>query len=77
MPDVVSGFKYKNVLITRELTMIYAGKELYLKDLLLPNYSDAEKMGYTSEQINGVMKMRAICGVISLRKNCFIVLIKN
>jgi hypothetical protein len=30
--------------------MIYAGKELYLKRSLLPNYSDAEKMG-TSEQI--------------------------
>jgi uncharacterized protein YjaZ len=31
--------------------MIYQGKQLYLKDLFLPNYSDAEKMGYTPEQI--------------------------
>ena len=31
--------------------MIYFGKQLYLKDLLLPNYSDAEKMGYTPEQM--------------------------
>jgi uncharacterized protein YjaZ len=31
--------------------MIYAGKELYIKDLLLPEYSDADKMGYKPEQI--------------------------
>jgi uncharacterized protein YjaZ len=32
--------------------MIYYGKELYLKDLLLPEYTDADKMGYTPTQIN-------------------------
>ena len=31
--------------------MIYHGKQLYLKDLLLPDYTDAEKMGYSPEQI--------------------------
>ena len=31
--------------------MIYRGKQLYLKDVLLPDYSDAEKMGCTPEQI--------------------------
>ena len=31
--------------------MIFAGKELYVKDLLIPDYSDADKMGYTPEQI--------------------------
>src|SRR5690606_18843066 len=31
--------------------MIYYGKELYLKDLLLPEHTDAEKIGYTPEQI--------------------------
>jgi uncharacterized protein YjaZ len=31
--------------------MVYFGKELYLKDLFLPTYTDAEKMGYTPEQI--------------------------
>lgn len=30
--------------------MIYYGKELYLKDLWLPNSSDAEKIGYTEEE---------------------------
>lgn len=31
--------------------MIFAGKELYIKDLLMPDYSDADKIGYTPEQI--------------------------
>jgi uncharacterized protein YjaZ len=30
--------------------MIYYGKQLYLKDILLPDYSDAEKIGYTPAQ---------------------------
>ena len=55
MPDVVTSFflgkiappTVKNLLSQ----MIYFGKELYLKDILLPEYTDAEKMGYTPEQI--------------------------
>ena len=31
--------------------MIYFGKELYMKDLLIPQISDADKIGYTPEQI--------------------------
>jgi uncharacterized protein YjaZ len=31
--------------------MINSGKELYLKDILLPNYSDAERIGYTEKQV--------------------------
>ena len=31
--------------------MVYAGKELYLKDVLLPNATDAQKMGYEPQQI--------------------------
>ncbi len=55
MPDVVSSFYNQKVradigknLLSR---MIDAGKELYFKDVLLPDYSDAHKMGYTKEQI--------------------------
>jgi gliding motility-associated lipoprotein GldB len=55
MPDIVSGFfKYKMAANQEKSllsNMIYAGKELYLKQLLLPDYSDADKMGYTAEQI--------------------------
>ncbi|MCD9575943.1 gliding motility lipoprotein GldB [Flavobacterium soyae] len=55
MPDVVSSFTYRNVpaypdknLVSQ---MIFEGKQLYAKDLLLPNYTDAEKIGYKPEQI--------------------------
>ena len=55
MPDIVSSFSYgilappKN----KELLslMISSGKELYLKDVLLPETTDAEKIGYIPEQI--------------------------
>ena len=55
MPDVVSSFTYRNIpsypdknLISQ---MIFEGKQLYAKDLLLPEYTDAEKIGYKPEQI--------------------------
>ena len=32
--------------------MVYYGKELYLKDLLLPNCTDAQKIGYASEEMD-------------------------
>ncbi|SFD09172.1 gliding motility lipoprotein GldB [Flavobacterium phragmitis] len=55
MPDVVSSFSYRNISnsVDKSLVsqMIFEGKQLYAKDLLLPNYTDAEKMGYTPEQI--------------------------
>ena len=54
-PDVVSSFSVRNIppVLEKDLLsqMIYSGKQLYLKDLLLPDYTDAEKMGYTPEQI--------------------------
>ncbi|MHC0446058.1 gliding motility lipoprotein GldB [Flavobacterium sp. 3-218] len=55
MPDVVSSFSYRNIQnsIDKSLVsqMVFEGKQLYAKDLLLPEYTDAEKMGYTPEQI--------------------------
>ena len=55
IPDVVTALSYNQIpedpnknLLSQ---MIYAGKELYVKDLLIPDYSDADKMGYTPEQI--------------------------
>jgi gliding motility-associated lipoprotein GldB len=54
-PDVVSSFAESKIpaLLDKEFLskMIYHGKQLYLKDLLLPDYTDAEKMGYTAAQI--------------------------
>lgn len=55
LPDIVSAFSITKIAPPRDHTllsqMIYAGKELYLKDLLLPEYTDADKMGYLPEQI--------------------------
>jgi gliding motility-associated lipoprotein GldB len=55
LPDIVNSFGARKILPPTENTllsqMVYAGKELYLKDLLLPEYSDAQKMGYKPEQI--------------------------
>lgn len=55
MPDVVSSFSTSKIASVADKTllsqMIYFGKQLYLKDLLLPDYNDADKMGYTPVQI--------------------------
>jgi gliding motility-associated lipoprotein GldB len=55
LPDLVSSFAMGKIPPPRDNTflsqMIYAGKELYMKDLLLADYSDADKIGYTPEQI--------------------------
>lgn len=55
MPDIVSSFSLRKIPPPMDKTllsnMIYCGKELYLKDLLLPEYTDAEKIGYLPDQI--------------------------
>ena len=55
MPDVVSSFATTKINFGKDKTllsqMVYYGKQLYLKDLLLPAYSDAEKMGYAPKEI--------------------------
>lgn len=55
MPDIVSSFSLRKIPPPTDKTllskMIYYGKELYLKDMLLTEYSDAEKIGYLPEQI--------------------------
>lgn len=55
MPDVVSSF-FKTVAppnLDKKLlsSMVYAGKELYMKDLFLPNVAANEKIGYTPDQL--------------------------
>ena len=55
MPDVVSSFALRSIPAPKDISllseMIYYGKELYLKDVLLTSYTDAEKIGYLPEQI--------------------------
>lgn len=53
-PDLVSSFTANKVAkaSNRQLVsaMVYYGKKLYVKDLLLPNHTDASKIGYTEQQ---------------------------
>lgn len=53
--DVAGAFAKKVVPRPRDRTflarMIYFGKELYLKDRLMPNASDADKIGYTEDEM--------------------------
>lgn len=53
--DVVTAFSQGKIANPSNRTMlslmIYFGKELYMKDLLIPSETDAVKMGYTEEQI--------------------------
>lgn len=55
MPDVVESFAKSQIPPSAEknfiAAMVYAGKQLYLKDVILPTYNDADKIGYTPEQL--------------------------
>ncbi len=55
MPDMVSSFSTRKIapITDKNLLsqMIYFGKQLYLKDLLLTDYTDADKIGYSPEQL--------------------------
>jgi gliding motility-associated lipoprotein GldB len=55
MPDIVTSFSTRKIASPTDKNflsqMIYFGKQLYLKDVLLPESSDANKIGYTPEQI--------------------------
>jgi len=55
MPDVATAFLETKIPPANDNMfisgMIYYGKQLYMKDLLLPQYEDFEKIGYTPEQL--------------------------
>lgn len=55
LPDVVTAFAENAVPSPKDRTllsqMIYFGKEMYLKDLLLPGVKDHTKIAYSPEQI--------------------------
>jgi gliding motility-associated lipoprotein GldB len=55
IPDVVSSFSITKIAPVTDNNLLsqitYFGKQLYLKDLLLPGYTDADKNGYTPQQI--------------------------
>ncbi|MEM7187885.1 MAG: gliding motility lipoprotein GldB [Bacteroidota bacterium] len=53
--DVASAYTRQYVDVPRQrhllAQMVYFGKELYLKDLWLPGVTDADKIGYSEEQL--------------------------
>lgn len=55
VPDIASSFIQTKMVPDADKTfisqMIYLGKELYIKELLLPEYTDAVRMGYAPEQL--------------------------
>lgn len=55
MPDMVKSFAYRKIPYPKEgdflSRIIYEGKILYLKDLLIPSYSDEEKINYSKEHL--------------------------
>jgi gliding motility-associated lipoprotein GldB len=55
VPEIAQNYAEKYSFQTDRKTlldeMIYFGKLLYFKDIMIPNFSDAEKIGYTEEQI--------------------------
>ena len=55
LPDIVSSFSATKIPNPTDKSllsqMVFAGKELYLKDVLLPEYADNEKIGYTPQQL--------------------------
>jgi gliding motility-associated lipoprotein GldB len=55
LPDIVTSFSEDKIAHPADRTllslMVYYGKLLYLKDLLLPDVADNDKIGYTKEQL--------------------------
>jgi len=53
LPDIVSSFSYGKIAPPKNRSllslMIYKGKELYMKDLLIPDVADNVKIAYTEE----------------------------
>lgn len=53
-PDIAAAYAQQLIVKPKQRSllaqMVFYGKELYLKDLWLPNLSDSEKIGYTEAQ---------------------------
>ena len=54
LPDIVSSFSYGKIAAPKNRSllslMVYKGKELYMKDLLIPEVADFDKIAYTEEK---------------------------
>ena len=63
LPDLVTSFGLQKISYPRDKSllslMVFAGKELYLKDKLIPDSSDEAKIGYTNQQLLGCQENEA------------------
>ncbi len=63
MPDIVTAYARTQVPPPHSADflsqMIYYGKMLYLKDILLPDYTDAERIGYSAQQQKWIQENEA------------------
>lgn len=55
LPDIATSFLYNKIAPPKDRQllslMIYYGKELYMKDLLIPDVPEYDRIGYTKEQL--------------------------
>ena len=55
LPDLVTSFGLQKIAYPRDKSllslMVFAGKELYLKDKLIPDSTNEAKIGYTNQQL--------------------------
>ncbi|NQX85016.1 MAG: gliding motility lipoprotein GldB [Flavobacteriaceae bacterium] len=55
LPDLATEYAKKYSYQSKRKTfldeLVYFGKQLYFMDVMLPNYSDADKIGYSPEQL--------------------------
>lgn len=63
LPDVVSSFSSGKIAPPQDRNllslMVYYGKELYFKDMLIPDVADEQKIGYTKAQLDWVIANEA------------------
>ena len=56
IPDVVNGYAKMYAYQSKKKTfleeLIYFGKLLYFKDVMIPEYTDAQKIGYSQEELD-------------------------
>lgn len=73
VPDLADSFAQTKIRPSADKTllslMIQAGKALYLKDLLIPEFTDADKIGYTAEQIQFCVENESFIWAFFIEQN--------